>query len=179
MVVVDEAYLEYTSDFVTRSAVSLLREGANVVVFRTFDKIYGLAGMPIGCVLAPRPLADALRKEGAGDAEGLGRLNLVAASVALADTAHTEHIRRAIANERALWLSVLRELQLAHTDTHTNFVFFDTGQPQPVLAAAMRERGIDIGRAHAPYTNWARITIGLPSENLRAQNALRGILKES
>jgi histidinol-phosphate aminotransferase len=90
-----------------------------------------------------------------------------------------EHTRRAIANERALWLSVLRELKLPHTDTHTNFVFFDTGQPQAVVAAAMRERGIDIGRAHAPYTNWARITIGLPSENLRAQNALRASLEES
>ncbi len=69
VVVVDEAYLEYTSDFATRSAVSLVREGANVVVFRTFDKIHGLAGMPIGCVLAPRSLADALRKQGAGEAE--------------------------------------------------------------------------------------------------------------
>ena len=76
MVVVDEAYLEYTSDFDTRSAASLVREGVDVVVFRTFDKIYGLAGMPIGYVLAPVPLADSLRKEGAGDAEGLGRLNL-------------------------------------------------------------------------------------------------------
>jgi len=179
VVVVDEAYLEYTSDFATRSAVSLVREGANVVVFRTFDKIYGLAGMPIGCVLAPRSLADALRKQGGGQAEDLGRLNLVAASAALADTAHVEHTRRTIANERALWLALLSELKLPHTDTYANFVFFDTGRPQPVLAAAMRERGIDIGRTHPPYTNWARITIGLPAENLRAQNALRASLKES
>ncbi len=179
VVVVDEAYLEYTSDFTTRSAVSLVHEGANVVVFRTFDKIHGLAGMPIGYVLAPRSLAEALRKLGAGDAEGLGRLNLVAASVALADTTQVEHTRRAIANERELWLSVLRDLNLPHTDTRTNFVFFDSGRPQPALAAAMRERGIDIGRAHAPYANWARITIGLPSENLRAQNALRASLTGS
>jgi histidinol-phosphate aminotransferase len=179
VVVVDEAYLEYTSDFATRSAVALVREGANVVVFRTFDKIHGLAGIPIGYVLAPRSLADALRRQGAGDAEGLGRLNLVAASAALADPTHVENTRRAIANERGIWITVLRELNLPHTDTRTNFVFFDSGGPQPELAAAMRERGIDIGRAHAPYTNWARITIGLPSENLRAQNALRACLKES
>jgi histidinol-phosphate aminotransferase len=63
------------------------------------------------------------------------------------------------------------------TDTHTNFVFFDAGCPQPALAAALRERGIDIGRAQPPYTNWARITIGLPQENLRAQDALRASLK--
>lgn len=177
VVVVDEAYLEYTSDFDTRSAASLVREGADVVVFRTFDKIYGLAGMPIGYVLAPRSLADSLRKEGAGDAEGLGRLNLVAASAALADTAQVVSTREAVAKERTLWLSVLGELNLPHTDSRANFVFFDAGRPQPILAAAMRERGVDIGRPHPPYANWARITIGLPSENLRAQNALRSSLK--
>ena len=177
VVVVDEAYLEYTSDFDTRSAASLVREGANVVVFRTFDKIHGLAGMPIGYVLAPRSLAEALRKEGAGDAEGLGRLNLVAASAALADTAQVVSTREAVAKERTLWISVLRELNLPHTDSRANFVFFDAGRPQPALAAAMRERGVDIGRPHPPYTNWARITIGLPSENLRAQDALRTSLK--
>ena len=179
VVVVDEAYLEYTSDFDTCSAASLIHEGANVVVFRTFDKIHGLAGMPIGYVLAPRSLADALRKEGAGDAEGLGRLNVVAASAALADTAQVVSTREAVAKERSLWLSVLRELNLPHTDSRANFVFFDAGRPQPALAAAMREQGVDIGRAHPPYTNWARITIGLPSENLRAQNALRISLKET
>jgi histidinol-phosphate aminotransferase len=179
VVVVDEAYLEYTSDFDTRSAASLVREGADVVVFRTFDKIYGLAGMPIGYVLAPRSLADSLRKEGAGDAEGLGRLNLVAASAALADRAQVVSTRQTVAKERSLWLSVLRELNLPHTDSRANFVFFDAGRPQPALAAAMREQGVDIGRAHPPYTNWARITIGLPSENLRAQNALRSSLKKT
>ena len=179
VVVVDEAYLEYTSDFGTRSAASLVREGANVAVFRTFDKIHGLAGLPIGYVLAPHWLAEALRKEGAGEAERLGRLNLVAASAALADTAQVVSTREAIAKERSLWLSVLRELHLPHTDSRANFVFFDAGRPQPILAAAMRERDVDIGRAHPPYTNWARITIGLPSENLRAQNALRTVLKET
>src|SRR5580700_6342836 len=177
VVVVDEAYLEYTSDFDTRSAASLVREGANMVVFRTFDKIHGLAGMPIGYVLAPRSLADALRKQGAGGAEGLGRLNLVAASAALADPSQVVSTREAVAKERSLWLSVLRELNLTHTDSQANFVFFDSGRPQPALAAAMLAQGVDIGRAHPPYTNWARITIGLPSENLRAQNALRTTLK--
>ena len=150
-----------------------------MVVFRTFDKIHGLAGLPMGYVLAPHWLADALRKEGAGEAEGLGRLNLVAASAALADTAQVVSTREGIAEERLLWLSVLRQLNLPHTDSRANFVFFDAGRPQPILAAAMRERGVDIGRAHPPYTNWARITIGLPSENLRAQNALRTGLKET
>jgi aspartate/methionine/tyrosine aminotransferase len=51
--IVDEAYLEYTADFMSRSVVSLVRDGANVIVFRTFDKIHALAGLPIGYMLAP------------------------------------------------------------------------------------------------------------------------------
>ena len=179
VVIVDEAYLEYTSDFAARSAVSLVREGANVVVFRTFDKIHGLAGMPIGYALAPRAMADELRKQGVGAAEDLGRLNLVGASAALADSAQVENTRKTVAKERELWLSLLSELKLPHTDAQANFVFFDAGRPQPILAAAMRERGVDIGRPHPPYTNWARITIGLPAENRLAQTALRAALKQS
>jgi histidinol-phosphate aminotransferase len=177
VVIVDEAYLEYTDDFEERSAVSLVREGANVIVFRTFDKIHGLAGLPIGYVLAPRALAGTLRKQGADNAEVLGRLNIAAASAALSDTAQVARTRAVVARERAKWLSVLDELKLPHTDTHTNFIFFDAGRPQAALAAALRAQGIDIGRSHPPYINWARITIGLPEENLRAQAALRQVLR--
>jgi len=177
VVIVDEAYLEYTADFRSRSAVSLVRDGANVMVFRTFDKIHALAGLPIGYVLAPRTLADALRKQGAGDAESLGRLNIVAASAALRDTAQVERTRKAVSHERTIWFSLLRDLKLQHTDSNANFVFFHAGMPQPKLAAAMLSQGIDIGRAHPPYANWARITIGLPEENQRAQAALRYALE--
>jgi histidinol-phosphate aminotransferase len=106
-------------------------------------------------------------------------LNIAAASAALADQEHLEQTRQAVAKERGLWLSVLRALRLPHTETYANFVFFDAGRPQPVLAAALRERGVDIGRAYPPYSNWARITIGLPQENLIVQNALRASLSES
>src|SRR3977135_3555315 len=52
-VIVDEAYLEFEPDFAQKTAVELTRSGANVVVFRTFGKIYGLAGMPVGRAAAP------------------------------------------------------------------------------------------------------------------------------
>jgi histidinol-phosphate aminotransferase len=176
VVVVDEAYLEYTADFAQRSAVSLVREGANILVFRTFDKIHGLAGLPIGYTLTPAPIAAALRKQGAGDAESLGRLNIAAAGAALSDTAQVAHTREAVAHQREKWLAILRDLKLPHTAAQANFIFFDSGQPQPQLASKLRAHGIDIGRPHPPFTNWARITIGLPEENLRAQQALRQVL---
>lgn len=177
-VIVDEAYLEYTADFETRTASSLTREGANVLVFRTFDKIHGLAGLPIGYTLAPRAVADALRKQGIGDAESLGRLNIAAASAALADTAHLREVRATTTSERVKWMSVLDELKLPHTNSHANFIFFNTGHPQKETAAAMLARGVNIGRTFVPYTNWARITVGRPEENAIAQQQLRNVLRD-
>jgi histidinol-phosphate aminotransferase len=104
-------------------------------------------------------------------------LNIVAASAALRDTAQVERTRKAVAHERRIWLSVLHDLKLQLTEPNANFVFFNAGMPQPKLAAAMLSQGIDIGRAHPPYANWARITIGLPEENQRAQAALRHALE--
>ncbi len=178
-VIVDEAYLEYTSDFASRSAVSLVRDGANVLVFRTFDKIHGLAGLPIGYTLAPRPLADALHNQGLGHAESLGRLNIAAASAALADRNHVLQVRDTVAKERARWNTVLDELRVRHTASSASFVFFGTGRPQPEFAGDLRRRGVEIGRAFPPYDHWARITIGLPSENRLAQKHVREVLQAS
>ncbi|WP_204520243.1 pyridoxal phosphate-dependent aminotransferase [Silvibacterium dinghuense] len=171
-VIVDEAYLEYTPDFERRSAVQLVREGANVLVFRTFDKIHGLAGLPIGYTLAPASVVSALRQQGYGNAESLGRLNITAASAALGDTAHGARVRNIVSEERAKWTSFLDRQGRKRSDTVTNFVFFDAGLPQVELAAYLRKQGIEIGRTFPPYTNWARITIGLPEENRKAQGAL-------
>ena len=84
----------------TRSTVSLVHEGANVLAFRTFDKIHGLASLPIGSPLAPRPFAHILRKQGVGEAESLGCLNIVAASAALADTTYVQQTRSITTSER-------------------------------------------------------------------------------
>lgn len=175
-VIVDEAYLEYTSDFAARSAVAHVREGADVIVFRTFAKIYGLAGLPIGYALVPREVGKALRAQGLGDAESLGRLNMAAASAALADTAHVARVRYAVAAERAKWHDVLDELHLRRTPSRANFIFFDARFPHDEITAAFAAHGVETARAFPPYDTWTRITIGLPEENLRAQQALRSIV---
>lgn len=175
--IVDEAYLEYTEDFLSRSAVSLVREGVNVMVFRTFDKIHGLAGLPMGYVLAPRHLADALRHEGVGATMSLERLNIAAASAALSDFGQIEKTRKAVARERVLWFSLLRDLRLEYTEATGNFVFFRTGMPHAKFSEAMLSLGVDIGRAFPPYGDWARITIGLPEENRLAQAAVIQVMK--
>jgi histidinol-phosphate aminotransferase len=172
-VIVDEAYLEFTTDFAARTAAAELAAGFRVIVFRTFTKFYGLAALPLGYALVPQDIAAALRKRGLGAPRSQNRLAIAAASASSKDTAHAERVRRAVAVERARWFEVLKELGLRHTDAHGNFVFFQSGRPQPEVAAHFAAQGIDIGRAFPPLDHWVRISIGLPQENARAQSALR------
>ncbi len=175
-VIVDEAYLEFDDDFAGRTAVGLTREGANVIVFRTFGKIYGLAGLSIGYAVAPGPLALSLKKKGLGDPHTLNRLAIAAASASLGDEAYVATLRQKVAAERRTWHALLDRLRLRRTDARGNFVFFETRRPHAAFAADMLGQGIEIARAFPPLDAWARISIGLPEENERARDAVRAIL---
>ncbi|UIJ46622.1 histidinol-phosphate aminotransferase family protein [Sphingomonas cannabina] len=171
LVVVDEAYLEY-DDFAARSAVRHVREGRNVLVFRTLAKIYGLAGLPIGYALAPASLADGLRKTGIGAPHSLSRPALAAAAAALADQRHVASVRAAVVSERQRLTAILDERGLRHSDSRANFVFFAPPDPQR-YRTAFTAAGIEIARAFPPLDGWIRITIGQRSENDRVAAVLR------
>lgn len=171
-VVVDEAYLEYEPEFARNSAVEITREGGNVIVFRTFSKIYGLAGLSIGYAVAPRRLADRLKRNGLGAPHSLNRLAVAAAAASLRDTTHIERISSKVREEREKWHALLGRLGRRHSDARGNFVFFETGQPHATVAAALRSAGIEIGRANPPLDQWVRVSIGLPGENDLARDAV-------
>lgn len=177
LVIVDEAYLEFSDDYAKRTAMSLVRAGENVMVFRTFAKAHGLAALPFGYAVAPRPLAEYLRKQGLGFSRDQNRLAVTAAAASLRDTAHIVRVHDAIVTERTKWHAVLDGLKLRHTDSQANFVYFDAGRPQTEVAKALLAEGVVVSRAFPPYATWVRITIGLSEENTRAQAALRRILR--
>ncbi|MDO9361982.1 MAG: histidinol-phosphate transaminase [Sphingopyxis sp.] len=162
LVVVDEAYLEY-DDLAGRSAIRLLRTGANVLVFRTLAKAYGLAGLSIGYAVAPTPLAKGLRDAGIGAPHSLSRLNLSAASAALADQAYIARVREWTLAGRKRLEQAIDALGLERTESRANFVYF-----RAVAADALRaeagKRNIRIGRAFPPLADWVRITVGTPKE---------------
>ncbi|MBC7369663.1 MAG: aminotransferase class I/II-fold pyridoxal phosphate-dependent enzyme [Undibacterium sp.] len=175
LVIVDEAYLEFGDDYAKRTAASLTRAGENVMVFRTFAKVHGLAALPFGYAVAPRPLAEYLRKQGLGFSRDQNRLALAAASASLRDTAHIVRVHDAVAAERVKWHAVLDELKLRHTDSQANFVYFDAARLQAEVAKALLADGVVVARGFAPHTTWVRITIGLPGENARAQAAVKNL----
>jgi histidinol-phosphate aminotransferase len=176
VVIVDEAYLEFEPDFNERTVVGLTRAGKNVVVFRTFDKIYGLAGLSMGYVVAPKTLAASLKRAGIGSPEPLGRLTLAAAAGSLKDRDYVETVRSKVIAEREKWHRLFDSLKLRYSDSRGNFVFFETNRPQSEIAAALRAKGIEIGRAFPPLDHWTRISIGLPEENALARSAVSELL---
>jgi histidinol-phosphate aminotransferase len=145
-----------------------VRGGENVIVFRTFAKAYGLAGLDIGYGLVPKVVAQALEKQGLNNPHLFNRLAVAAATASLKETHYISSVTTKVAREREIWFGVLRELKLNFTASAGNFVFFEAGIPHVAFAASLLREGVDIGRA--------LISIGLPEENGQAQAAVRKLL---
>jgi histidinol-phosphate aminotransferase len=175
-VIVDEAYLEFEPDFAQRTAAGLTRAGENVIVFRTFGKIYGLAGAAVGYAIAPKAIVASIKRAGVGGPGMVDRLALTAAAASLQDGDYVQNTRAKVIAERDRWNTLFGTLKLRHADSRANFVFFETGRPQQEVAAALAAKGIEIGRAFPPLDNWVRISIGLPEENAMARAAITELL---
>jgi histidinol-phosphate aminotransferase len=176
LVIVDEAYLEYADRFEERTALRNLKNGENVMVFRTLAKAYGLAGLDAGYAIAPVELAKRLKAKGLGETHALNRLSIVAAKATLNDREQLARVTEMIREERNKWHVFLDELGLTHSASQANFVFFDVKKPYEEVRQALLAKGIEIGRSYAPdYSTWIRITIGLPEDNAKVQAAVRAL----
>jgi histidinol-phosphate aminotransferase len=172
-VFVDEAYLELTDNFAARTCAPLAVEGRNVVVARTFSKIFGLAGMRLGYAVMPEKLAVSLRARMTGS---LSIVTIAGASASLRDAAYVADTRARIAAGRDALVAAVRALGRRYAEPHGNFVFFQTGLPATEFIARMRAEGIEVGRPFPPLLDWARISIGLPEEMAACHRALRKVL---
>ena len=172
-VLLDEAYLDIADDYAGRTLVGLVREGRQLLVARTFSKIYGLAGMRIGYGVTTPKIAARLRDYALGSLTTPG---IAAAVASLQDDGYVAATRAKIVAERGKLVALLKELGRPYAESQANFVFFQTGRPHAEVAAALREHSVAIARAFPPMLDWARITIGLPEENALAREALRKVL---
>jgi len=71
---------------------------------------------------------------------------------------------------------LFQKKKVRFTQSHGNFVFFDSGRPHLGVASALAAKGIDIGRRYPPLGTWIRISIGLPEENTIACQAVAELL---
>ncbi len=176
LVVVDEAYLDIADDYAGRTVVDLVRKGENVIVLRTFSKIYGLAGLRVGYGVAAPALVSLIKSYGGGS---LSYLGVAAALASLRETGYVLAARERLVAERAKLTDALKALGLRYAEPQANFVFFRTGRPYADVAGRFRADGVAIARAFPPLLDWVRVSIGTPEENTLARDSLRGIFAQS
>lgn len=169
--IVDEAYFEYVEDSSYHSALPWVDRRPNVIVTRTFSKIYGMAGMRLGYGVAhPDTAAELLRHQGRNN---ISHVTLVAALASLRDADLIPRARAANREARRILTRALDELELEHLPSHTNFVMHRVPGELTAYIARMREQGALVGRPFPPMLGWNRVSLGLPSEMERFAEMLR------
>ena len=175
IVLVDEAYYELVDSSDFASMVPMVRRGANVIVSRTFSKVFGLAGLRIGYALARPDLAARLRRY--RTANSINIIALRAAIASYADLPFVEFSRSRIAAERTSVTRMLRQNDHRVVDSHANFVFFHLGRPVADFQAAMETQGVLVGRPFPPYLDWCRLSIGTADEMAQFVNAYYHVMR--
>jgi histidinol-phosphate aminotransferase len=176
LVVLDEAYVEFVDAPGFQDSLALRRKYPNLVVLRTFSKIYGLAGMRLGYGLARPDLVEYIDRVRAPF-----NVNLVAQAAgvaALGDDAHLERSRALVGTERPLLAEGLAALGATVIQSQGNFILADfPGRPAKVLFEELLREGVVV-RPMGGYgfPTAQRITVGLRRENEKCLAALRKVL---
>jgi len=177
-VVIDEAYCEFSLLDDPDSSLALLEDHPNVVLLRTFSKVYGLAGLRAGFALCgSRELPDALVQ-----LRQPFFLNAAAQAAALEALRHQDEVARRverIAVARVQMVEALRELGIEAADGHANFCWFDVGEgrDEAQIVKGLAEQGVLVRAGTALGKEGAlRVSFGTPGENDRFLAALATLL---
>lgn len=174
VVLVDEAYHHFVEDPSYASVVAKIAAHPNLVVARTFSKIYGLAGMRLGYAVASAANAERLR-----DQQIYSNANaavLAAAIASLGDPAHVTQQREALNGTKRYLCEEFAKDGRRFIPSHANFVMVEVGQDVTPLIDAFRKKGILVGRKFPTMETWLRISIGTRQETEAFVAALRTIV---
>ena len=176
ILVLDEAYVEYVTDPQHPDAVAYFKDYPQLVITRTFSKIYGLAGLRVGYAICRPQIRQALDKVKLPF--NVNRMGQVAAMAALEDEKHIARSREMNERGKQRLYSILDELGLGYVPTQANFVLVEKGD-YPDLFQGLLRRGV-IVRDGEPLglPGHVRITIGDDVQNDRLEQALVGVVKE-
>lgn len=175
VVVLDEAYCHFVSDAGYPDGIDYVRQGRNVIVLRTFSKVYGLGGIRIGYGVGRADLIHLTRQ--VKEPFNVNVLAQIGALAALRDHEHLERTISLIHREKGFLHGELSGLGLKYIPTEANFIFIDIGVDSGDVFQRMLEKGIVV----RPGDIWGlphfiRLTIGTREQNQRFIRILRDIL---
>lgn len=177
-VLIDEAYIHFVREPGYGDSVALTQRYPNVVVTRTFSKVFGLAGMRVGYAVASADRVDTMRFF--GNSGGIGSINCYAAAAALQDQAFVRRVVRTTNDVKDYFYTELDRMGLAYTPSHSSFVLVDAGRDGAELQKAMAAENILLSRLGmngiARMKNHIRFSMGTPEEITVAVATLKRVL---
>jgi histidinol-phosphate aminotransferase len=162
MVLVDEAYYHYVDSPDYESVIPMVKDHPNLIVARTFSKIYGMAGLRCGYAVAQSYTIERLRERQSWDS--LNIMAIVAAAASLKDSDQVTDGRRLNAEARAFTVGELEKMGYTTIPSQANFIMFDAKRPVVPLILTLKHRQIEVGRLFHPMPNHLRLTIGKKAE---------------
>ena len=164
IVVFDEAYFEFVGDPDYPDGLEYVRANKNVIVIRTFSKIYGMAGLRIGYAVAPLHLMDVLSR--VVPAFPVNRLAQIAAEAALDDTDFVNAVIENNDQGRAYFNQEFAAMGMEYAPSFGNFILVNCGMPSMEVNEKLLHKGIFIQPgALFGYPTYLRISIGTMEEN--------------
>jgi len=174
VILVDEAYYHFVEDERYASAFEWIASHPNVLVVRTFSKIYGLAGMRLGYGVGSKEIISAMRPHRIWSNANAAVLEAALAS--LADTGNLARCRRAMNESRRALCVEMEKDRRATIPSQANFVMIDVGSDVQPVIAALRQRNVLVGRKFPSLPNWLRVSMGTPEEMQQFVAALRAVV---
>jgi histidinol-phosphate aminotransferase len=176
MVVLDEAYCEYVTDLSYTDGIQLLGSYPNLVVLRTFSKIYGLAALRIGYGVASASIITLINQ--VREPFNTSRVAQAAALAALQDQEYVEQCRRLNSAGIVQLQGEFQRLGLESFPAHGNFIMVDVRKPGTQIFDALLRKGIIVRAGHQVYPTYIRATVGSTEQNKAFISALEEVLAE-
>lgn len=162
ILLIDEAYIHFGESKDLESALPYVRQGKNVVVARTFSKIYGMAGVRAGFVCAAPELVHQMQPY---RTNVLSVIAMRGVTAALAERSSLLPERQAVnARVRRELCAWLRERHLTYIEPQANFMMIDVGRNAREFITKMPPMGVAVGRPFPPLDHMLRVTIGTERE---------------
>lgn len=171
LIILDEAYAEYVARSDYASGIALLNEFKNIVVVRTFSKVFGLAGLRLGYGIASPDIVAVINR--IRNPFNFNCLALAAGEAALADTEFTSRVVDENCRQRERLHREFTALGYTVYQSDTNFLFVDTHSDSAKLCQSLAEIGIIIRSGHGwDRPSFIRVSVGNEEQNTRLLNAL-------
>jgi histidinol-phosphate aminotransferase len=171
VVVIDEAYIHFSAN--AQMSSDLVAKGKDVIVLRTFSKVYGMAGFRAGFAMGRPDLLGKLRPYGAGMQPVLG---LTAATASMKVKSLVAERRALCKNIRENTFEFLEKKNIKYVPSEANFFMMEVNRPGADFAKAMADNKVIIGRIWKAWPTKVRVTVGTQAEMLKFQAAVSKIM---